>query len=160
MATDSEKWHYPAVKQLFALLRRIKRNNNGDFYCLNCFCSYTTENELKKHKNVCKNHDYCYVEMPEEDNKTLKYNHREKSMKVSFTIYADVESLLEKVNTFHNNPEKSSTTKMNKHTPSGYLLFRHCSFDTTKNEFDYYRDKNCMKHFCLDLREHATKIIN
>ena len=64
------------------------------------------------------------------------------------------------MNTCHNNPEKSSTTKINKHTPSGYSLFTHCSLDTTKNKFDYYRGKNCMKIFCLDLREHATKIIN
>ena len=64
------------------------------------------------------------------------------------------------MNTCHNNPEKSSTTKINKHTPSGYSLFTHCSFDTTKNKLDYYRRKNCMKNFCLDLREHATKIIN
>ena len=35
---------------------------------------YTTENKLKKHIKVCENHDYCYVEMPEEDNKILKYN--------------------------------------------------------------------------------------
>ena len=41
-------------------------------YCLNCFCSYSTENKPKKHKNVCKNHDYCYVEMPKEDNKISK----------------------------------------------------------------------------------------
>ena len=39
-------------------------------------------------------------------------------------------------------------------------MFTHCSFDTTKNKFDYYRGKNCMKNFCLDLREHETKIIN
>ena len=64
------------------------------------------------------------------------------------------------MNTFHNNPGKSSTTEINKHTPSGYLLFTHCSFDTTQNKFDYYRGKNCMKNFCLDLRKHATKIIN
>ena len=64
------------------------------------------------------------------------------------------------MNTCHNNPEKSSTTKINKHTPSGYSLFTHCSFDTTKYKLDYYRGKNCMKKFCLDLREHATKIIN
>ena len=36
------------------------------------------------------------VEMPEEDNKILKYNQGEKSMKVSFIIYADLESLLKK----------------------------------------------------------------
>ena len=32
-------------------------------------------------------------------------------MKVPFIIYADLRSLLEKINTCHNNPEKSSTTK-------------------------------------------------
>ena len=109
-----------------ALFRRITGNNNGDFYCLNCCRSYTTENKLQKQKNVCESHDYCYVEMPEEDNKILRYNHGEKSMKVTFTICDDLESLLEKMNTCHNNPEKSSTTKINKHTPSGYSLFTHC----------------------------------
>ena len=64
------------------------------------------------------------------------------------------------MNTCYNNPEKSSTTKINKHKPSGYSLFTHCSFDTTKNKLDYYRGKNYMKNFCLDLREHVTKIIN
>ena len=52
--------------------------------------------KLKKDKEVCENHDYCYVEMPEEDNKILKYNQGEKTMKVPFIIYADLESLLEK----------------------------------------------------------------
>ena len=98
--------------------------------------------------------------MPREDNKKLKYNHGEKSMRGPFVIYADLECLLEKMSTCHNNPEQSSTTKMNKHTPSVYSLFTHCSFDTTKNKLDYYRSKNCMKNFCLDLKEHATKIIN
>ena len=142
MITDGEKWHYLTVKSLSALFRGIKGNNNGDFYCLNCFQSYTTENKLKKHKKVCEDHDYCYVEMPEKDNKILKNNHGQKSIKVPFIIYADLESLLEKMNTCHNNPEKSSTIKRNKHTPSGYSLFTHCSFDTTKNKFDYYRGKN------------------
>ena len=81
-------------------------------------------------------------------------------MKVPFIVYADLESLLEKMSTCHSNLEKLSTTKINKHIASSYSLFTHCSFDTTKNKFDYYRDKNCMKNFCLDLREHATKIIN
>ena len=45
---------------------------------------------------MCKNHDYCYVEIPKEDNKILKYNHGEKSIKVLFLIYAEIESLHEK----------------------------------------------------------------
>ena len=122
-------------KKLSALLKRITSKHKGDFYCLSCFHSYSAKEKLKKHRNVCKNHDYCYVEMPEKDNKILKYNHGEKSMKVPFIIYADLESLLGKMNTCHNNPEKLSTTKINKRTPSGYSLFIHCSFDTTKISF-------------------------
>ena len=48
----------------------------------------------EKHKKVRENHDYCYVEMPEDCNKILKYNKGEKSKKSPFIIYADVESLL------------------------------------------------------------------
>ena len=98
--------------------------------------------------------------MPEEHNTILKYNQGQKSMKVPFIIYADLVCLLEKMNICHNNSEKSSTTKINKHTPSVYSFFTHCSFDTTENKLDYCRGKNCMRNFCLDLREHATKIIN
>ena len=68
--------------------------------------------------------------------------------------------MFEKKSTCHNNLKKSSTTKINKHTTSAYSLFALCSFDTTKNKFDYYKDKSCMKDFWLKLKEHATKIIN
>ena len=160
MVADGEKWHYLAVKSLSALLNGITSNHNGDFYCLNCFRAYTTKNKLEAHKKICENHDYCHVEMPNEDNKIIKYNQREKSIKFPFIIYADLECLLEKISTCYNNPEESSTTEINKHTLSGYSLFTHCSFDKTKNKLDYYRGDNCMKKFCKDLREHATKIIN
>ena len=98
--------------------------------------------------------------MPTKDNNTINYNHGEKSMKLQFAIYADLECLLEKMSTCINNPNKSSTTKINKHTPSGYSIFTHCSFDESKNKLNYYRGDDCMKKFCKDLRIHATKIIN
>ena len=50
MITDGEKWHYLAVKKLSALLRGIRSKHYGDFYCLNCFHSYCTENSFKKHE--------------------------------------------------------------------------------------------------------------
>ena len=128
--TDGEKWHYLAVKSLSALFRGITSNNNGDFYCLNCFHSFRTKNKLKKHIKVYETYDYCSVEMPKEGHKILKYKHGEKSMKVSFIIYADLESLLEKMSTCQNDPKNSSTTKINKHAASGYSLFTHCSLFT------------------------------
>ena len=81
MITDSKKCHYLAVKSFSALFRRVTSNNNGDFYC-----SYRTENKLKKHEKVCNDHDYCYLEKPNEDNKILKYSYGEKSLKASFML--------------------------------------------------------------------------
>ena len=132
MNTDGKKCHYLAAKKLSALFCKIPSKHDGDFYCLNCLYSFSTENKIKEHENVCKNHDYCYIEMSKEKS-ILKYNHGEKSMNIRFIICADMESLLVKVNTCNNNPEKSSTTKTNKQTPSGYSLFTCCSFDATKN---------------------------
>ena len=66
--------------------------------------------------------------MPNEDSKTLKYNHGEKSLKVPAIIYADLKCLLEKMHSFQNNLEKSYTEKKTKHTPSSYSIFTSCSF--------------------------------
>ena len=98
--------------------------------------------------------------MPTKGNNIIKYNHGEKSMKLPLVIYANLECLLEKMSTCQNNPNKSCTTKINKHTPLGYSLFTHCSLDESKNKLNYYRGDGCMKIFCKNLREHATKIIN
>ena len=152
MIANGEKWHYLTVKNLAGLLRRITSAHKEDFYCLNCFHSYKTRNKLEAHK---KN-----VEQPTKDNNIIKYNHGEKSMKLPFVIYADLECLLEKMSTRINNSNESSTTEINKHAPSGYSLFTHCSFDESKNKLNYYRGVDCMKKFCKDLRTHATKIIN
>ena len=160
MISNDENWHYLVVKSLPGLFRGITSDHKEDFYCLNCFHLYRTKNKLEAHKKICENHGYCHVEMPNEDNKIIKYNQGEKSIKLPFIIYADLECLLEKISTCHNNPEEPSTTEINKHTSSGYSLFIHCSFDKTKNKLDYYRGDDCMKKFCKDLREHATKIIN
>ena len=52
MITNGKKWYYLAVKKLSVLLRGVTSNHNGDFYCLNCFHTYSTENKLKKHEKV------------------------------------------------------------------------------------------------------------
>ena len=158
MIPDGEKWHYLTVKNLPGLLRGITSTHYGDFHCLNCFRSYRTKSKLELHKKICENHDYCKVEMPAKGNNIIKYNHGEKSMKVPFVIYADLECLLKKMSTCINNPNESSTTKINKiyHQVILYLLV----VRLTNLKINYYRGKDCMKKFCEDLREHAIKIIN
>ena len=86
--------------------------------------------------------------MPNKENDILKCNLGEKSMKIPFIIYGDFESTLEEISTCSNDLKKSSTTKISKHTPSGFSLFIYCSLDKTKNKPNYNRGKDCMKVFC------------
>ena len=63
MITDGNKWPYLALESVRTtneynrhinsfsrLLREIKSNNNGDFYCLDCLHSFRTNNVPKKHE--------------------------------------------------------------------------------------------------------------
>ena len=54
MITNDKKYHYLAVTNVSALLEGKSSNHHGDFYCLNCFNSYTTDNKLKEHEEICK----------------------------------------------------------------------------------------------------------
>ena len=70
--------------------------------------------------------------MPYRDEKILKYNHREKSLKAPFIFTFDIEYLLKKLQSCQNNPEKSYTEKRAKHESSGWAMFTKCSFDNEK----------------------------
>ena len=56
------------------------------------------------------------------------------------------------MDTCTNDPDKSSTTQINKHEMCVYSLITHCSFDEKNNKTDYYRRKDCLKKFCQDLK--------
>ena len=90
--------------------------------------------------------------MPNEYNNTLEYNHGEKSLKVPFIFYINLECLLQKMRSCMNNPEVSYTEKKAKHEPSGWAMTVKCSFDATRNKHDYYRERDYIKKLCKKLR--------
>ena len=119
MITDGEKWHYLAVKSLSTLFRGITSSRDGDFYCLNCFHSYRTNNALKKHERLCNNHDYCHVEILKEDEKNIKIQPQRKIIKSSIYNYFSFRMFPEKEQSCQNNSQKSYTQRKAKHKPSG-----------------------------------------
>ena len=98
MISDGEKWHYLTVRSLSALLIGITSKHKGDSYCLNCCHLYRTKEALKKHMKVCEDKGYCYIEMPKKG-ESLKYHPGVKSMRAPYAIFADIESLLKKIDT-------------------------------------------------------------
>ena len=98
--------------------------------------------------------------MPNEDNKILKYNHGEKSLKATFFISFDHKVLLPKIPSSQNNPEKSYTERKAKHIPSGCTCSLICSFDSTRNKHSYCRGEGCIEWPCETFEEFALEIIN
>ena len=162
MITDDDEqeneWHYLAVKSIKRLFRGITSNHNHDFYCLNCLCSFHTDNALKEHERLCNNHDYCGSIIPSKHKNILKYNHEEKSFKVANVIYFDVETLQVKSESCSNDPKKSYTETTTIHEVCGYSLTLARSYD--KNTHKYYRGKDCLKKFSEDLKTLRLEAIN
>ena len=71
--------------------------DHGDVYYLNCLHSFPTENKHQSHQKVCKNKDFCNVAMHSENTKIVEFHQNQKSDKAPFVIYADLESLIKKI---------------------------------------------------------------
>ena len=98
--------------------------------------------------------------MPRWNEKTLKYNHGEKSLKAPFVIYLDLECLLLKMLSCQNNPNNSYTERKAIHELTGWTIFTNFSLDAAKRKLDYYRGIDCIKVLCKKLKDHVLKINN
>ena len=113
-----------------------------------------------KSTKLCDNHDYCHVEIPNNDNNTSKYNHGEKSLKTPWVIYADFECLPIKNNHLKIISMILIPKKKAVHEACGYSLDLVSSFDLEQNKHSFYRRRDCTKKICKDLKELTTKVIN
>ena len=172
MITDGEEWHYLALKSIptsdgymrptqsiSRLFNKItSTNTTNDYYCLNCFHSFRTENKLKKHELVCENHDYCEVLIPDDKNKILKYATGSKSLKMAHAIYVDIECQFVKHDTCTNNLNKSCLINKNTQEPCGYSINKVNEYKD--NYHTYYRGKDCMTKLSKDLLKIGKEILN
>ena len=125
-------------KESVRVIKKKTSKHNSDFYCLNCFCYFATENKCKSHKKVSEHKGFCNVVMPSKVNKILEFNQYRKAAKAPFIIYADFECSIKKYVGCKNNPENSSATKLGKHILSGFSMSTISSFKSIENNYDVY----------------------
>ena len=159
MTTGDNNWHYLVITNLSALLAKKSSNHDGDFYCLNCFNSYTIKNKLKEHEEICNNHDSCRIQITKWFEKILKYNPGEKSLKAPFAINLDLECLLKK-----NNLVKTiSKNRIHRKKLSMSLQDGQCSQDAhlmKKKINSIITEEKVVLKNCKKLKERTMKIIN
>ena len=129
--------HYLQVNKLSALLRWITSKHYVDLYFSSCFHFFRTKNKLESHKRICKNKDFCNDIIPSEDTKIFKFNQYQKSDKLIFLLYEDLECIIEKTDGCKNNPENSSTIKViDEPLPSSFSMSAISSFRSIENKHD------------------------
>ena len=117
---------------------------------MNCLHSFRTENKPKPHEKVCKNKNCRGIVTPSEKENILEFNQHMKSDKMPYIIFADIESLIRKIDGCANNPENPSTAKIGEHIRCGYSLYilsTILGFDHIENKQTLYRGKDCIKSF-------------
>ena len=70
-----------------------------------------------------------------------------KSDEIPDTIYADIESLIRKIDGCANNTEHFSTTKIGEHIHCGYSMSNFCAFDHIENKHIYIEEKTVWESF-------------
>ena len=80
--SNKEGWVFPAGTKLHALIKGITSKSNGDFYCLNCCHSFSTQIKPKSHMKKRENKYFCRIVMLSQKDNILTFNQYMKSNKM------------------------------------------------------------------------------
>jgi len=153
------KRHYTAIKSLPTLFRGVTSSHNGDFYCRNCLGSFRTQEALDNHIQACKDHDFCYVKMPEEGKNILRYQEGSKSIRVPFVIYADTECILRPIQSVKDQSDKPSTRNVAEHVGCGAAMFVKFAHGEYERAFEQCRGEDAISTFCKTLKRQVERAI-
>jgi hypothetical protein len=113
---------------------------------------------LEKHKSLCHYiNKYC-VTLPQETEKYLSFKNHRYQEKVPFVIYADLESILEKVKEKvkgKNISYETRSTPYQKHTACSIAYYFKCSYDDSLSKFSINRGRDCIEWFVNELKNIA-----
>lgn len=152
-----KNYHFMWIKNLSRLLsKQISANNHKLVVCDRCLNHFMTQDSLEKHLKYCRDVNKCRLEVPDESCKIMKFKNFMNQEKVPFAIYADLESILEKME----DDRGKNTEHTHKHIPFSIAYYLKCSYDESLSKFRMYRGADCMQWFNDELISMATEINN
>ncbi|GFS74080.1 uncharacterized protein NPIL_443561 [Nephila pilipes] len=96
----------------------LTQHKSESFYCNYCLHRFAKKSNLDAHTIDCRKHKEQKLKMPE--NKWLEFENFNFNIPVPYTIYADFESLIVKINSCAPDPARSCTVPIADHIPCGY----------------------------------------
>ena len=150
--------HYSSVRDLSKLLRPYF-NDNARHFCHYCVVGYRSEAACARHMERCAMDKITVEKMPKEGS-VVKFKHSRETEFKPFTIWADFESRMEKVNV----KKGEKTELIQNHRPSGYCMHLVSrvdpSDDRTLNYTAKTNDENVSEHFLKTITNLAKEIGN
>ena len=116
------KFDYTWIKDLNRLLYDQSKHRERKHFCERCFHGYSREDLLESHRLECRgiSQTAVRVEMPVECENKLAFQTHHKQLPIPYTIYADLEALITKIEGPELNPVKSKTRKTQNHEACSY----------------------------------------
>ena len=139
---------------------QVSKRNGKCFICDNFLNPFPKEESLNKHKEYCDTNECIKINMPKKGS-VLKFKNYRNSEMVPFVIYADIESLLEPIQSCEPNPRDSYTKKYQKHKPISFSYYIKCFDDNVfSREPRTYTGLDAMQKFVESLEKNVIEIAN
>ena len=148
LLTSGKTTHYCYIKSLSKLLHSEYAAGRRIHFCDRCLQGFSSERVLKDHLFYCRGVKGRPVitEMPKEGDNTLFFENYQNQMKKPWVIYADFESIVEKIHGCSPDPGQSSTTETSVHKLCGFCMLGVRSDGKTKVPY-LYRGEDAVQGF-------------
>ena len=166
LISENDKWHYTAIKSLSRLLSSSNsKHKHKQYFCNNCLQGFTQESSRDEHQVYSEDNETVRAEMPQKG-LTVEFYDGQNQFKVPFTMYADVEAILEPIQGPNPDPKGPYTKKVNQHIPSGWCVYSKFTYGEVKDSLKLYRDpkgpasggKDCVEKFCDYIKEESHRL--
>ncbi|XP_054256909.1 uncharacterized protein LOC128981938 [Macrosteles quadrilineatus] len=131
LVKDGTNSHYCLIKNLSRLVHsQATKHNRKCYICRRCLQHFHNEDNLKTHMEDCSRHDPLKIKLPTAGkNDKIRFTEHNKSMKVPYVIYADLESMLLPISTCEpsgvdeNGAKRSYTYSYQKHEAISFCYY-------------------------------------
>ena len=155
LVTEKENKHYVLIKDFNRFMYNQTKHEHRKHFCMHCLQCFSSDRVLSNHKDICiQVNGTQAIKMPNKDNNILKFNNFHKQQPVPFVIYADFETITEKIHGCQQKGNKSYTEAYQRHTDCGYGYKVVCCYDDKYTKpIQLYRGEKAVYKFMENILE-------
>ena len=149
---EGDKSHYVLIKDLDRFMFSFNDHKEKKYFCLRCLHCCSSASVLEDHKQDCMLLNGAQaIKMPEAGSKIYFKNHK-KMLPAPFVIYADFESITEKIDGCLPSDDKSYTSTYQSHKACSYGYKLVCRYDNSYSKpVEIYRGEDCIEKFIMKM---------